>query len=278
MVDSYGITFALLAAVGWGTYFVPVKKIGLNNTFQIQGGIGIGAIIFALVALPFYGSATLDIYGISAGAIWVTASVISIYAIKYIGLARAIPVDGSIIIITSFLWGLLFFNEQVASLLYAITGIALLVLGMPLITVGEKNSGNKRGYILAIVAGLLWGAVFVPLKLASTLESTFFSMAFGVFAFSIALLLAARKFMLQETVIGAVAGAGWNAANLMSFIAIASLGLAIGYPLTQVAILISVFWGLLYFKEVAQRKSSLAIYGGAAAILIGAAFLAFGSE
>ena len=278
MVDSYGIAFALLAAVGWGTYFVPVKKIGLNNAFQIQGGIGIGAMIFALVALPFYGSPTIDIYGISAGAIWVTASVIAIYAIKYIGLARAIPVDGSIIIITSFLWGLLFFNEQVASLLYAITGIALLVLGMPLITVGEKNNGNKKGYILAIVAGLLWGAVFVPLKLASTLESTFFSMAFGVFAFSIALLLAARKFMLRETVIGAVAGAGWNAANLTSFIAIASLGLAIGYPLTQVAILISVFWGLLYFKEVAQKKSSWAIYGGAAAILIGAAFLAFGSK
>ena len=277
MVDFYGLALALLAAVGWGTYFVPIKKIGLNNIFQLQGGIGIGAIIFALAMLPFYGSPTIDIYGVSAGVIWVTASIFMILAVKYIGLARAAPIDGSLVIITSFLWGLLFFKEQLGSLLFAIIGLALLVTGMPLIAVGEKKDGNMKGYILAISAGLLWGAIFVPLKLADTLESTYFSMTFTIFVIGIILMIAARQFRTKDTVVGTVAGVIWNAANLTSFIAIASLGLAIGYPLTQLAILIAVLWGLLYFKEVTQKRSSLAIYAGATVVLIGAALLAFSS-
>jgi len=277
MVDFYGLAFALLAAVGWGTYFVPVKKTGLNNIFQLQGGIGIGAIIFALTMLPFYGSPTIDIYGVSAGVIWVAASVLMLLAVKYIGLARAAPIDGSLVIITSFLWGLLFFKEQLGSLLFALIGLTLLVIGMPLIAVGEKRNGSKKGYILAISAGLLWGAIFVPLKLADTLESTYFSMAFTIFIIGIILMIAARQFRTKDVAVGTAAGVLWNAANLTSFIAIASLGLAIGYPLTQLAILIAVLWGLLYFKEVTQKKSSLAIYAGAAVVLIGSAFLAFSS-
>ena len=277
MVDFYGLAFALLAAVGWGTYFVPVKKTGLNNIFQLQGGIGIGAIIFALTMLPFYGSPTIDIYGVSAGVIWVAASVLMLLAVKYIGLARAAPIDGSLVIITSFLWGLLFFKEQLGSLLFALIGLTLLVIGMPLIAVGEKRNGSKKGYILAISAGLLWGAIFVPLKLADTLESTYFSMAFTIFIIGIILMIAARQFRAKDVAVGTAAGVLWNAANLTSFIAIASLGLAIGYPLTQLAILIAVLWGLLYFKEVTQKKSSLAIYAGAAVVLIGSAFLAFSS-
>lgn len=277
MVDFYGLAFALLAAVGWGTYFVPVKKTGLNNIFQLQGGIGIGAIIFALAMLPFYGSPTIDIYGVSAGVIWVAASVLMILAVKYIGLARAAPIDGSLVIITSFLWGLLFFKEQLGSLLFALIGLTLLVIGMPLIAAGEKRDGSKKGYILAISAGLLWGAIFVPLKLADTLESTYFSMAFTIFIIGIILMIAARQFRTKDAAVGTAAGVMWNAANLTSFVAIASLGLAIGYPLTQLAILIAVLWGLLYFKEVTQKKSSLAIYAGAAVVLIGSAFLAFSS-
>ncbi len=278
MVDFYGLTFALLAAVGWGTYFVPVKKMGLNNIFQLQGGIGIGAIIFALATLPFYGHPTLDIYGASAGMMWVAASVLMMFAVRQIGLARAAPIDGSLVIVTSFFWGVFFFKEHVSSMLFAVIGLALLVIGMPLITVGDKKDGNRKGYALAAAAGFLWGAIFVPLKLASTLESTYFSMAFTIFVLGVILMVAARQFRKKkDAAVGTAAGVMWNASNLVSFFAIGSLGLAIGYPLTQLAILIAVLWGLLYFKEARQKRSGIAIYTGAAVVLIGAVFLAFSS-
>lgn len=276
MVDFYGLVFALVAAAVWGTYFVPVKKVGLYNIFQLQGGIGIGAIIFAIAVLPFYGSLTIYIYGISAGVIWVVASILMMLSVRNIGLARASPIDGSLVIITSFLWGVFLFKEQIGSLLFAIIGLTLLVIGLPLITVGEKKSGNRKGYVYAAIAGLLWGAIFVPLKLADTLESTYFSMALTIFVIGIILMVAFRQFGKKDTVVGAAAGIMWNAANLASFFAIASLGLAIGYPLTQLAILIAALWGLLYFKE-AKKKRAMAIYAGVAVVLIGSAFLALSS-
>ncbi|MEM2761123.1 MAG: GRP family sugar transporter, partial [Nitrososphaerales archaeon] len=236
MVDYFGIAFALVAAASWGTYLVPVKKFGINNIFHTQGSIGIGAILFALAILPFYGSLTLDLGGMIAGAIWITASTLGIFAIKYIGLGRiALPV-GSVIIITSFMWGLLFFHEQLSSLLLALAGIAMLVLGMFLVSVGvRKDKKDIRGYIITAIAGILWGSLFVPVRLFSDLESSFFSMSFTIFLIGIGILIATRRFRKTETLTGIVSGSIWNVGNVASFLAVAALGLTVGYPLTQLA-------------------------------------------
>lgn len=275
MVDYVGIAFALIAAASWGTYLVPIKKFGIQNIFHTQGAMGIGAIIFALAILPFYGSLTFDLAGLSAGAIWITASTLGIFAIKYIGLGRVAPLVGSVIIITSFLWGLLFFNEELSSLTLAVIGIAMLASGMPLVAVGEKKANDVKGYMFTVMAGILWGSLFVPIRLVSDLETSFFSMSLSIFVIGIGILIAMRHFRKRETLTGIVSGAIWNVGNVASFLAVAAIGLTVGYPLTQLALLFNVTWGLLYFKEAAHRKSFTAIYVGAAIVIIGAVFLSY---
>ncbi len=277
MVDYFGIAFALISAASWGTYLVPVKKFGMNNIFHTQGAIGIGAIIFALAIVPFYGSLTLDLGGIIAGAIWITASTLGIFAIKYIGLGKVAPLVGSTIIITSFLWGLLFFNEHLGSLAFAVIGIAMLGAGMPLVAVGERKGNDIKGYIVTVIAGILWGSLFVPVRLISNLETSFFSMSLAIFIIGIGILIIARNLRKKETLTGIVSGVIWNVGNIASFLAVAVLGLTIGYPLTQLALLFNVSWGLLYFKEASQRKSFTAIYVGAAIVIIGSVFLSASS-
>ena len=277
MVDYFGIAFALVAAASWGTYLVPIKKFGIDKIFHTQGAMGIGAILFALAILPFYGSLTLDIAGLSAGAIWITASTLGIFAIKYIGLGRVAPLVGSVIIITSFLWGLLFFIEQLSSLEFAVIGIVMLAAGMPLVAVGERNSKDKKGYIITVIAGILWGSLFVPVRMMSDLETSFFSMSLAIFVIGIGILIAMRPFRKKETLTGIASGAIWNVGNIASFLAVAALGLTVGYPLTQLALLFNVSWGLLYFKEALQRKSFTAIYAGAAIVIVGSVFLSASS-
>jgi len=277
MVEYFGIAFALVAAAAWGTSLVPVKKFGLTKIFHTQGAIGIGAILFALAMLPFYGSLTIDLGGIIAGVIWVIASTLGIFAIKYIGLGRVAPLVGSVIIITSFLWGLLFFNEELNSLAFAIIGIAMLGSGMPLVAVGERNDKDRKGYIMVVIAGILWGSLFVPIQLISNLESSFFSMSLAIFAIGIGILIATRNFRARETLAGISSGTIWNVGNIASFLAVNSLGLTIGYPLTQLALLFNVSWGLLYFKEASQRKSFAAIYIGVVIVIIGSVFLSASS-
>jgi glucose uptake protein GlcU len=239
--------------------------------------MGIGAILFALAMLPFYGSLTIDLAGMSAGAIWITASTLGIFAIKYIGLGRVAPLVGSVIILTSFLWGLLFFNEQLSSLELAVIGIAMLASGMPLVTVGEKKDTDKKGYIITVIAGILWGSLFVPVRLISNLETSFFSMSLAIFVIGIGILISTRHFLKRETLTGIVSGAIWNVGNIASFLTVAALGLTVGYPLTQLALLFNVSWGLLYFKEASKRKSFTAIYVGAAIVIIGSVFLSASS-
>ncbi|MFQ5940143.1 MAG: GRP family sugar transporter [Nitrososphaerales archaeon] len=277
MVDYFGIGFAFIAAASWGTYLVPIKKFGITNIFHTQGAIGIGAILFALAMVPFYGSMLIDLAGISAGAIWVTASTLAIFAIKYIGLGRVAPLVGSMIIITSFLWGLLFFNEQLSSLAFAIIGIAMLASGMPLIAIGERKAKDIKGYLLTVIAGILWGSLFVPVQLFSNLENSFFSMSLAIFVIGTGILIATRRFRKRETLTGIVSGAIWNVGNIASFLAVAALGLTVGYPLTQLALLFNVSWGLLYFREASHRKSFTAIYIGATIVIIGSIFLSYSS-
>lgn len=277
MVDYFGIAFALVAAASWGTYLVPIKKFGIENIFHTQGAMGIGAILSALAMIPFYGSLTLDPAGMSAGAIWITASTLAIFAIKYIGLGRVAPLVGSVIILTSFLWGSLFFFEELSSLAFAIVGIAMLASGMPLVRVGENKGKDIKGYVLTVMAGILWGSLFVPIRMFSELETSFFSMSLAIFIIGIGILIATRHFRKKETLTGIVSGAIWNVGNVASFLAVAAIGLTVGYPLTQLALLFNVSWGLLYFKEAEKRKSFTAIYVGAVIIIIGSVFLSYSS-
>ena len=51
---------------------------------------------------------------------------------------------------------------------------------------------------------------------------------------------------------GMVTGILWSAGNWCGIIAISKLGMAIGWPIVQCNLLISVLWGLFYYKEVAS--------------------------
>jgi drug/metabolite transporter (DMT)-like permease len=68
----------------------------------------------------------------------------------------------------SFIWGLLFFNEALTSIVIAITGILFLTVGISLVasTAEDRGSSSFKGIILAIAAGLIFGCYLVPLKLS----------------------------------------------------------------------------------------------------------------
>lgn len=54
---------------------------------------------------------------------------------------------------------------------------------------------------------------------------------------------------------GIILGAG----NYAALLTIQSLGVAQGYPLTQLGIIINTLWGVLYFKEVTSQKTIILI-------------------
>ncbi|KAL3933808.1 MAG: hypothetical protein SGPRY_000121 [Prymnesium sp.] len=68
-------------------------------------------------------------------------------------------------------------------------------------------------------------------------------------------------------------GAMWAAGNILSVHASMRLGQAIGFPLTQVCVVISALWGILYFREL-RHPLALKVFGVASCtVLVGALFL-----
>jgi glucose uptake protein GlcU len=51
----------------------------------------------------------------------------------------------------------------------------------------------------------------------------------------------------------------WNVANVGSFFAVDRLGMAVGMPLTQFAIVVNAAWGLWLFREVTGRQRILRV-------------------
>ena len=273
MIDL-GLLFAALAAISWGTFFVPVRKVGVTNVWQLQGATSFGVLLFA-IPIGFFWGFEIQLSGLFSGIIWTVANLLALYSVKLIGLARTSPLLAGFSIITSFAWGVVFFGETFDSLVLALAAIGLLLSGLPLVSSGEKNpSIQKKGYIIAVTSGLIGGSYIIPMQATQTLQSGFFSSSLSIFAIGVPLFFFARRFIKKETVAGLVSGILFNLGSLSVLVAVGLIGITIAYPISQTATLFAVSWGILYFKEIVQKRGILRVAGGAAIILCGAALLA----
>jgi glucose uptake protein len=269
-----GLLFAAFAAISWGTFFVPVRKVGIKNIWQLQGAISIGVLLFAMPIGYFWGF-EIQLGGLVSGVIWTIANLLALYSVKLIGLARTSPLLAGSSIISSFVWGITFFNETFSSLILALAAIGLLLVGLPLVVNGERNpSIQKKGYFVAVASGLVGGSYIIPMQATQTLQSGFFSSSLSIFVIGIPMFLLARRFIKKETIAGIVSGTLFNLGSLTVLIAVSLIGITIAFPIAQTATLFAVSWGMFYFKEVVQRQGIVRVLIGALVILCGAVLLA----
>jgi glucose uptake protein len=268
-----GLLFAVLAAISWGTFFVPVRKVGITNVWQLQGATSIGVLLFA-IPIGFFWGFQIQLSGLVAGIIWTVGNILALYAVRLIGLARTSPFLAGFSIITSFTWGVLFFGEKFDSLILALIAIGFLLGGLPLVSNGGKNpSVQKKGYLIAAAGGLIGGSYVIPMQATHTLQTGFFSSSLSIFMIGIPLFFFARRFIKKETVAGIISGTLFNIGSLSVLVAIGMIGITTAYPISQIATLFAVSWGILYFKEIIQKRLIIRVGMGAALILCGAAIL-----
>jgi len=270
---DFGLLFAAFAAISWGTFFVPVRKVGIKNISQLQGATSIGVLLFSIPVGYFWGF-EIQLSGLVSGVIWTVANLLALFSVKLIGLAKTSPLLAGAGIISSFVWGTVFFNETFDSLILAITAIGLLLIGLQLVVNGEKGLIQKRGYFVAIAAGLIGGTYIIPMQVTQTLQSGFFSSSLSVFVIGISLFLFARRFIKKETIAGIISGSLFNLGNLAVLISVGLIGITIAFPISQTATLFAVSWGMVYFKEVIHKRGIMRVSLGALVILCGAALLA----
>lgn len=273
-MNNLGFIFAIGAALAWGTYLVPFKISKSDNLPLFQALMGVGILISGFIFSFLAGyPISFNIYGLISGFLWGIANFISLSVVANLGLSKAAPIISSLVILSTFLWGSFVFNELPTGLVMAAIGILAIIVGIIIVStiVKTQTLNAKMGLTAAIVAGLIFGSQLVPLKLGKVEPSDFFfSSTLGIFIVGVAIFLFKRvKFKKEAITLSLLSGVIWNIGNFLSLISVSLIGLAKSIPLTQVAILIAILWGVFYFKEVRSGKSILQILFGALVLLTG---------
>lgn len=268
-----GFASAIVSAFSWGTFFVPVKKVKVGSIWQLQGATGIGVILFAIPIGFLWGFEILP-SGLLSGTIWAIGNILALYSVRLIGLSRTSPFLAGFSILVSFLWGILFFGEKFNYLIIAIAAVGLLLGGLPFIVNTTKGLPiQKKGYVIAAASGLIGGSYVIPMQAAHSLQSGFFSSSLSIFVIGIPLLFYSRRFIKKEIAAGILSGSLFNVGSLAVLLAVGLIGITVAYPISQTATLFAVSWGILYFKEIVDRRHIRRAIIGAGLIMCGAGLL-----
>jgi glucose uptake protein GlcU len=139
--ESCGWAFAILSALAWGSFGVPIKgkecsKVDVDPLVMQSYKTMMNAAT-SILLLWYLGDGTytenywvFSPWGIVSGLFWVPGATCGIYAIRTIGLAISQGLWSSIIVMTSFVVGIFFFHESVKSVFGAVLAMLIVVMGI----------------------------------------------------------------------------------------------------------------------------------------------------
>lgn len=281
----HGILAAMLAAVAWGSYTVPLKRIQGVDPFRFQIWLSLGIASTSMLVGVLQGMRSFSFWGVADGLYWSLGAALSFLAVQKEGLSGAAARWMGTAILVSFASGILVLHERV-QVSYAAFGILFLLVGLFFGTQSSApQSAEKEGPSKlsiwrnwrSFAAGIIFGTYFLPVHF-SGVDTLDIVAPLGVgIAIGALILWAVMKpkpmAAWSHGWISVGCGIAWNVASIASLYAAKILGLAIGFPLTQLALLVSIAWGVFVFGEAQSRSAKISITIAAVFLLSGAVFL-----
>src|SRR6266702_2619799 len=228
----------------------------------------------------------LILWALLAGALWAVANTLTVFAIRYVGLAIAFPMWNANSLIGLF-WGRVLFRElegasgkNIAKVVVGAIAIviAAVMLGFSTLHGGTMGQHAVRGITAALGASLMWGTMYVPYRKAylSGMNPLSFVTAFTVGELGTVLALtlildggihssAFQLFHMPGVLFWVfLGGFVWVIGDLFQQFAAKYLGIGRGIPLSNTNQLWGLAWGALVFGELAtaDRQHMLLVIGG----------------
>lgn len=282
-----GYIFAVLTILCFGSWAVPTKTLKIEST-ALAFWLTVGHLLLSILVFLFVSQSISlnDFIGpFMAGVLWAIGIVLAYIGIKNLGITRALGIWVPVIIITSTLWGLIYFKEALLlssnKLILTIVSILLLIVSGLAVIISGKNEnkiGNfKIGLLASLAIGLIHGSFFVPLRTSSLpIFVSFLPLSIGMvtaMSFIVFFKKVRVKYNPFSTFRMVLAGLILGGGNYTALLTIQNLGVSQGYPLTQLGIIVNALWGVLVFKEVTTVKGKMLIVLSIAIALSGALLL-----
>jgi hypothetical protein len=145
--DSCGWTAALVAAIAYGSYGVPIKEtMHCVDAHPLVLQSIKTTVMFALCwCVPYIVGVEVSwtSWGLVSGWLWVVGGTCGVYAIRAAGMAVAVGTWASTMIVVNFVWGILIFQEPVANF-WATVG-AFVCLGIGLVGMSVFSAPKEKG-------------------------------------------------------------------------------------------------------------------------------------
>jgi len=271
----------ILAIFAFGTYMVPLKAWPKFSSWAYLSCVALGILVSEFAISLETNTLCVSPVGILCGFLWVLGGAFCFWAVQLEDLAGAGVRAMGMSILASFLSGVLIFSETTL-LYFSIPAIALLLFGL-------KSLAPKQGNLLknwrSLLAGAVFGLFLIPYKFTEIPLLEFMS-SFTIGIFIAAQLLvgilcikrhALFKFQLAPSIASILMGLLWTIGQHGCFWAIdtkGALGYAVGYPLTQLNLLVNLLWGVVVFHEYPTKPERIKLAIATSVILAGAVLLA----
>lgn len=281
------ILIALIPMVAWGSIALVSGKLG-GDANQQTLGMTMGAFVFALVTYfivqPAMSSWILLIR-FFVRSLLVSWTKRSVPRMKFMGVSVGLPISTGFQLILNTVAGAVFFHEwtKTKDFVLGFIALALLVLGAYLTARKDDDSGVQTddsmlnfgkglralifstfGYgvytIIITWAGLDPLAIILPQSIGMLVGASFFAF---------------RKTSFIYVWRNMASGLLWGIGNVCMLLSVQNIGLAIGFSLSQMGIIISTLGGIFLLGERKTKKELYYVIIGCLLIIVGGVVLGY---
>jgi len=289
-----GILFALLSSLFFGLYIVP-RKLSKLPAVQFSTlmaiGFSVGSIVLYLVQIALGNNEGLGdpdlLFAVLAGAMWATALMLLVKSIDVIGIARSNQwknLQGPVGVILA----LIVLNETatVNPLFALLSGFAIFTSALLFnIQSGKQDKNqNKRGVILALTSGLLFGSVAIINKYVTDNAGVYSQQVIWSLSILGSLLLyqiftkqLSGKMLKKgkDLNLGLSSGFLYLGASLFFLLSLKTTEASITFTIVQMNFLVVIVLGIFVFHEFKFKGNKKRVALGLLFALAGVALLTF---
>jgi len=243
-------------------------------------GIGLGSLVFAIIVFVVKRpelTPHIFLIGLLSGIFWAIGSVGQFMGLQYLGVSKSMPIsNGGQIIGTSLVGVMLGEWATESSKIFGFSALLLIIVGIVFTSYKDKSTGGQlqwgRGLMINLVSVIgftLYVGILKYMKIdgwTSILPQSF-GQILGIFLISLVFfkMQPFNKPSLKNGVVGVI----WAVGNIALLLSQARIGLAVAYPVSQAAVIVSVLGGVFINKEKKSRKEWIFTIIGMVIILIG---------
>lgn len=279
-----GYLIALIPALGWGFQSIVMQKIGGKFTNKVMGMV-ISTFLFAVVIAFFKRpviTTDLIVGSVLCGIFWSVGQILQVKSFDLVGVSMAMPISTGEQLFGTTLIGALYFQEWKSGWQYTlgIIALVLIIFGITMTTYSDnkaqKGSNVKLGLIILTISSIGFiGYAVIPRIFDLNGWDVLLPQSISMLITTCILVGFQKDNQMfgTKTWQNMLTGVFFAIANVAILFSNAINGVAVGFTLSQLNVIVATIGGLMILHEHKSKKELVFTLCGLLLVVIGAVMI-----